>query len=246
MYLANTRKLIIVVSSFFLWNVAFAQHNLGIDSFKDSIEKELGIDQRIFTGRFYVDLTKYDTGHPFFRSSNWLKGSVQIRNTTFSEILLKFDIANQELIVSRKDIIDKQLAYVLPLFDVNTFVLDDHLFEKVKSPNGEQKFCLKVFDNNEFGILVFWYKTKIKSNQNSISIGYKYSNPKTSVLVKRIDGSTAEIKRNKALLNFIEEQERKTAKKFIKKEKINVKSIEPDKLKDFMKKFQTSFDIKTQ
>ena len=59
-----------------------------------------GLDPLLYNGRIYTfNLSKETIGHPFMHSQNYESGDVVIRNEKFEDVLLNYDIYNQELIL---------------------------------------------------------------------------------------------------------------------------------------------------
>ena len=91
--------------------------------------RALGTESVLFDGPEYVDNTSVGTvGHPFFESPEPQLGSVQYRGGSFRGVLLRYDIATDQLVLSYPN----QVGNVALLPDkVSAFTIGSHRFVRV-------------------------------------------------------------------------------------------------------------------
>lgn len=132
-FLSPKFRLLFVVWCFFLHSLDAQQSR--IQSFDDDgnldslFDARIGIENTVLQlGLAYENYNWPRTVHPFYLSNNWMKGSVVYRGQLFKNVLLRYDIQSQILLL--KNLVDVFDPKPIALLDgqVASFSLGDRNF----------------------------------------------------------------------------------------------------------------------
>ena len=96
-----------------------------IQEYFDSLYK---FDPRLISGDYYQPRFSIPDGHPFFIDEEWKTGSVMLDGTLYDDLLLKYDIISNELVLNTKNMSSFSLQLVLKKKHIAYFNMGDHFF----------------------------------------------------------------------------------------------------------------------
>ena len=135
-----------------------------------------GLDPLLYNGRNYSFSLSYETvGHPFIHTKNYEPGYVVIRDNKFEDILLNYDIYNQEIILKYQDIHGANNLIKLSKAWLRMFYLRNNEFVLMETEDGQQGF-FQVIGSESLKVLYSWQKTMSLSNVAGKS-NYQFSEP---------------------------------------------------------------------
>ena len=162
-----------------------------------------------------------DLGHPFLGNEEYKKGYLIIHNKRYNNMLLKYNVFEQNLVVLYVDNTGTQMAFLPPLNFISEFSLDNLIFKKYTFNNEKTSIYQEVY-SGEIKCLYSWKKGREESHHNVQFSAFKYYKPlKKSYLV--IDNSIYRYKTKGDLIKLFPLQYKKEILSYIKKQKINVK-----------------------
>jgi len=142
---------------------------------REALDKIYGLDQRLVSGRSYPGETKGSIiGHPFWIDSDWKTGKVCINGELFTNLLLRFDISVDELLLNTSNLNNQALQLCLNKNAISEFSLGERNF--IEFPdykiNKEGKFC-EICAEGKLSYLVTRKKSLIIASGSSTEFKYK-------------------------------------------------------------------------
>lgn len=188
-----------------------------------------GLDPLLYNGRFYTYFIPSGTkGTPYFNGPDFVNGSVTLRGITYTDLPLKYDVINQQLILQyqRKDGGIKKI--IISEAWLESFNLGNAHFE-LFTMEDSIKQIYQVIGNGSFQIL---YKWSIYLNLDTKQGGpHNYA---FSPLVKKefllSENTLMPFKNNKSFVNLFNPSQQTILKKYIKSRHINVKKASDEEM----------------
>lgn len=211
------------VLSFIIWFINTASSTCAQD-----IGSVYGLDPLLYNGRNYSFSLSHETiGHPFLHTQNYESGNVLIRNEKFEDILLNYDIYNQELILKYQDIHGADNLIKLSKAWLRGFYLYSREFISLETENGQKEF-FQVIGRDSLKVLYHWEKKMTLSKEVGKS-NYHFSEPgKAMYLYKH--GVFYRFKNNKSFIEYFEPDLRDSIKKYLAQYKISVKKASDENM----------------
>lgn len=144
-------------------------------SVNHELDKIYGLDQRLVSGKSYPGEVKGSiVGHPYWVDSDWKLGSVDINGVRFTNLLLKFDIVDDILVLNTSSLNKQTIQVCLNINTISEFYLGEKKFIKfpVKDDSNKELFC-QVCAEGKLSYLVTKSKTLAITSESSTS--YKYN-----------------------------------------------------------------------
>lgn len=187
-----------------------------------------GLDPLLHNGRNYSFSLSHETvGHPFIQTQNYEPGYVVIRNERFEDILLNYDIYNQELILKYQDIHGALKFIKLSKAWLRKFYLHDDEFVLMETENRQKSF-FQVIGHDGLEVLYKWQK-KMSLSMQTGNTNYQFSEPvKTMYLSK--NGEFYRFRNNKSFIAYFDPGKRDSVKKYLTENSINVKKASDEKM----------------
>ena len=141
---------------------------------KNELDKIYGLDQRLVSGKSYTgELQGSIIGHPYWIDSSWKTGSVTINGITFNNLLLRFDISEDILVLNTSNLNAQTIQVCLDMDAISEFSLGDNKFIAfpVQDDSGKAVFC-QVCAEGKLSYLVT--RNKKLSISSESTTDYKY------------------------------------------------------------------------
>lgn len=143
-----------------------------VSIYNNRFKKAIGLDENLINGYKYLNRYNKIKGHVFLGNNEFMSGSLVLNNKTYTNVSLKYDILNQNVILSYINSLQGINHIVLLKNHITEFELDDKHFKKLYFPKtGTQYF--QVISNNNIKCLYFWKKTL--NITQSLKNYYEYS-----------------------------------------------------------------------
>ena len=135
-------KFIFVVLSIHIFNgVIYSQETLS------RYDRFYGLDPNIYSGEFYTLYQNDINGSAFLFEDGFVFGTIFIEGKPYPEILLNYDIYNEDLIIQA--LTKGMNAYIkISSERVDSFIIDQIIFDKVELA-GEKIFMERIIPNNK-------------------------------------------------------------------------------------------------
>ncbi len=207
--------LILLVSIFPGTLILFSQEtDTPISSYEICIEldRNYGADQRLVSGTFYHE-AHYGSinGHPFCINEEWKKGQVIMDGIVFENLLLKYDIVSNELVLNTLNLSNTSLQVSLKTGNISSFKLDNKQFIVFPGSGNEDKplFCELVSSGHvDFLLLRKKEMRMVSSGGNDFEYKEYYNN------YLRIDDQLIKFRGRRSLIKLFPDH-RKELRKYI-------------------------------
>jgi hypothetical protein len=143
----------------YLMNAQQPTNNI-IAALDELVDETYGPDQHLINGIEYFNLHIHSSGHKFLDEDKFYKGRVTIDNKVYNEVLLKYDIFNQQLLLLIQHPLGGNKQIILNNLRVDEFEINGRIFHKYTfSGNGLQFY--QVIGNDEMACLYHFSKNEI-------------------------------------------------------------------------------------
>jgi hypothetical protein len=133
------------------------------------ISESYGPDQHLINGVEYINLHIRSEGHKFLDEDKYYKGRVVIDRKIYKDVLLKYDIFNQQvlLLIEHQSGGNKQI--ILNNLRIDGFEINGRIFHKYTSPVSGTIFY-QVIGNDEMSCFYHFKKQEIPKaiDQNNL------------------------------------------------------------------------------
>ena len=209
--------LIIFTSITILSNTLYSQ---------DSTNLVYGIDPVLDNGRLYSFNLSYKTqGHPYIYTTDYEPGYVTIQGRLFNNVLLNYDIYNQELVLKHINLQGSVSYIILSKAWLNKFSLHNIEFELIETGDGQKRF-FQVIGQDTLKVLHHWEKQLTLSLQTG-NKNYNFTEPVKTMYLSRNEGFNR-FRNNKSFIALFEPGRKDLIKKYLKQNRINVKKASDD------------------
>lgn len=135
-----------------------------------------GIDNRLVSGEFYYGTKKGSIkGHPFLDDNSWEEGMVQLEGLRFENLLLKYDIETDKIILKYISGDNKESQIALAKKRVDYFRINNRIFTRVPGTGlKEEGHFYELLSDGKLSFLLMHTKTLVPTNGTGMT-NYKYS-----------------------------------------------------------------------
>ncbi len=192
---------------------------------------EYGFDQVLDNGFLYEDKYWRKIGHQFLLQDQFYNGTLVYRGDVYKGVEMKYDIYDQQLVLSIKNY--NSIEQIVPLNDfISAFSLGDKFFSKFNFL-GEPRFYQLVFDTEKVKCLYYWFKKKSDSNRiNFLGFNEFTESEKENYLI--LDGSLKKYKNNRSFTELFPNKIKARVKEYIRNNHINVAKNGDEKIKKLL------------
>jgi hypothetical protein len=187
-----------------------------------------GLDPLLHNGRIYAFTLSSETiGHPFLHSQDYKPGYVIIMDQKFEDVLLNYDIYNQELILKFNDIHGANNLIKLSKAWLRSFYLHNREFVLMETGNGQKEF-FQVIGGGFLKVLFQWQKKMSLSKEVGKS-NYHFSDPVKIMYLYR-EEAFYKFKNNKSFIGCFAPSQQASVKKYLTENRINVKKASDEEM----------------
>lgn len=180
-----------------------------------------GLNPELYNGKIYSYAPAITTkGTQFLYGPEFEKGSVVINGKTFGNLLLNYDVFNQQVVLKFMTRMNNMMKIILSDVWLKSFNLGDKHFEILSFPKIKPRIY-QVIGKGRYEVLYTWRKDYNLQNTYGAS-NYAFSKPVRESYLKFKDKLT-HYKNNKQFVNLFSSENRPLLNKFLRKNKIKVK-----------------------
>jgi|WetSurMetagenome_2_1015567.scaffolds.fasta_scaffold00062_39 hypothetical protein len=180
-----------------------------------------GSDPRLYNGRLYTAFYRMNTeNNQYLASSQFEPGTVTLRGVTYRDLLLNYDIYNQQLLLEYNS--NPGFTSVIILSDawLESFSIKDKKFRVFPVSDKENRIYQEI-GSGQTRILYFWKKNLQFDNINGNS-KWIFSNPVREMSLLT-DGKTDKYRNNRSFVNLFSREKKREIREYIHSHRINVK-----------------------
>ncbi len=223
-------------SSLILSRELYTQNDISNNVLQDCIENYYGENDLLINGNIYIPTNPKISGHQFYLNNEYLRGKVFIKGQTFDNLLLKYDIVHDDIILLHKNKTGSRIEIILSNKLIDSFYLSaknsNFYYEHFINTNliRNNDFSNKYLKSINIGKIKFLigYKKKYFATYTDVNPSGLFSkSTKTIYMLK--DKTLYKIKNKKNLISFFKEHKTEI-KHFFKKNKIKFKKINDSQL----------------
>ncbi|GET24835.1 hypothetical protein [Prolixibacter sp. NT017] len=187
-----------------------------VDNLKKQYEQYdqmYGLNDLLVNGVLYINLHYNATGYPFMGENTFRRGSVKVKNDNFSPVELKYDIADQQLVLKVINSFGGVSQIVLRREFIHSFTLEGgYSFEWIDNDRLPASFY-QVVGNKGFRWLIKYIKY-LKIPQGTQTNHYAYTKAYRKYYFER-DGKVFDI-RNRGAIKKLFPDKKKELKKYFR------------------------------
>jgi hypothetical protein len=188
----------------------------------DSENQIYGLNPILYNGKVYdYFLGPNVKGNQYFNNSDFLKGCITLREQKFEDVLLNYDILNQELILKYTDNQESQRLLIVSKAWLGEFSLGNEHFIVFTKPDGE-KMIVQEINQGKIRLLRLWTK-KLTADLSFGSESYVITkrNQKLYLTYNKVFAEYSKIKDLLVLLNM---EKQKKVKNYLRQNKIKART----------------------
>ncbi|MBN2349219.1 MAG: hypothetical protein JXJ22_10295 [Bacteroidales bacterium] len=130
---------------------------VSLQNLKINFEYAYGLDQDLINGFRYRDRYPDADGHPFFGINQFSEGKVIINGKEYRNLLLKYDIVEQDIILQYKNSVNGIEQIQLNTEKIPAFELNGKLFRQYEFPVTGRNYFQQI-TNGKIQCLYLWEK----------------------------------------------------------------------------------------
>lgn len=209
-------------------NQAQAPRNQFADEAYHQFKDQLGYDPTLVNGRYFVDFSTHDLGHPYLNDRTFQEGWLELNSTKYHNYGLMYNVYEQTLAVQYSDNNEEPFAFIPPNELIESFCIKDDTFYHYNVQNAISGFYKIIYKNNKTQCLAGFSKNRTESHHNTGYRAFKYTDlHKTFYLL--IDGKDlVALNSKKGFIALYPEEHKLMIKKYIKEKKIKFKKASDD------------------
>ncbi|MCG6189280.1 hypothetical protein [Maribellus maritimus] len=173
------------------------------DNVRLELDKLLGADQRLISGDFYDGAPLGSVnGHPYFFDEMWNEGSVVIGSIKYEDLILKFDIAANSVVLKTYALKDNVIQLCLKKEKISEFTMNKVKFTRFPDKGINNKIIFaQLCEEGSVDFLLVRSKELVLSEGGTTDFKYKeyYHN------YLRYNGQILKFKSKKTLFNLFPE-----------------------------------------
>ena len=199
----------------------------GLSSYFNKVYK---LDQNLVNGVKYYIAHSDATGDPFLTSDNSTRGRIIVNNQTYNDVLLKYDICDQHVILEYNYTHGGMNLVILNNESISEFEIYQKVFRKYNFPQTGERF-FQVIPSDSMAFLLSWKKELIPSGSFTQK-AFEYTREKRKFYLL-LHNNLILLKGNssfaKALPDYIPE-----IRKYMKQNKIKLRKSDDGQLADLI------------
>ncbi|MBN1651215.1 MAG: hypothetical protein JW857_07795 [Bacteroidales bacterium] len=216
-----TKNLTIFLLFFLLSTIGFAQNSIDDTDI-------YGLNPIVYNGEVYNYFPGVGVlGHQYFDQETFTSGCIHIRGTKYDNVLLNYDILNQELILKYTDQQGANRLLKVSKAWLQKFKIGDEEFSFITSPENK-KLIVQIVQEGTFQLSVFWSK-KLVADINFVSEHYVFDKKHRTLFIA-FKNKLIEYKSSKTIMALLSKAEQEKAKNFMKINKIKSRTSSLDQI----------------
>jgi len=188
-----------------------------------------GLNSELYNGRIYSDFySSHVKGHPFLINSEYLRGTIEINNKFYNELLINYDVFTQKVLLSFTNHARVRQLIEIPLINIESFSFSNKKFQVITMPDSTLKI-FQVIGKDENLILLHWIK-RMNTTGSESTFDYKFTSPEKNIWIL-MNHQLYPLRKNKSLLNLFEKDQALVLKKWLNRQHIRIQKANDQQLK---------------
>ena len=184
------------------------------------IDEVYGSDPLLYNGKYYTFYVPLNTGgHQYLSGKDFETGSVNLRDVTYNDLKLNYDIYNQQLILRYPDHSGAVSLIIISDAWLENFTLNDRHFELITLPDSTKKI-FQVLGDGPIHILYHW-KKDLELDLTYGAKNHIFTGAREMYL--SMEGSIVPYRNNRSFYSLFRPDRRKSVREYARRHKINVK-----------------------
>ena len=203
-------------------------HTVSAQQDMGNLDDIYGLNPELYNGRIYSDF--YDShvkGHPFLLNPKYVIGTLRINNKSYVEQLINYDVFKQKVILSFTNNIHTQQLIEIPIFNLQSFSLEDKDFRLIKMPDSTLRI-FQVIGKNHNLILIHWTK-RMNTTSTASTYDYQFTSAKKQLWILK-NHQLYPLKKNKSLIKLFEKEQAADLKKWLNSRRIRIQKANDQQL----------------
>lgn len=196
---------------------------------KDYFDRSYSEDYNLLNGKKFYRLYYNTIGHPFFNLDEFRKGSLLINGTRYEDVLIQYDIYNQQVILEKNDQKGQIEQIILTREFIGEFTLDGKLFRRMSFPETGPRF-FQVVNAREVSCLLFWDKNM--SIEGSTFTTH-FTEQKGDIYLL-VSGQLYQIKNTASFIEIFGEQFSREIKRYKRRHKVSFRKVSDEGLRQLV------------
>jgi len=215
---------------------AQVQNNKSLNAIEELLQYSqdyYGIDDELINGCVYHMHDYRIKGNPYLFEDAWSNGTMYIKGKEYPNLLLKYDVLNNEIVLNTQINEYKRLLSINKS-QIDSFLIESRLFVNsriITNITKEQTFYEKI-NNNEYCLLVKYKKVFLKT-YNNLSPNGRFSSLKKDFILLH-NGVLKNANTSNLLIKGFENIDKKKVKIYMKQNGINYSNASSRELKELM------------
>ena len=202
---------------------------LNAQEINQGFDKVYGLDPHLYNGKIYNYFVEINTrGNQFLSGNEFIVGSVRIKGVTYPDVLLNYDIFNQQVLLKSQNSLYSNSIIALSQGWLEGFSLGSANFEIISFRDTSQKIC-QVSGNSDIRILTCWRKEHKIEYYYTTPI-YVFSLPEKEMYLQ-IGPDIKHFSNNRSYISCFGRTAQAVLKNYMRQHKVNVKKADADKLR---------------
>ena len=178
------------------------------------------LNDRLYNGKVYSYYPPTDVvGTQFINDEIFSMSTVWIEGEAFKDILLNYDILNQEVLLSFKDAQGAQKIIALSMAYVDSFYYEQKLFVIIRDNDDGTKIYQRI-KSQSFQFYFLWHKNlNLQTSLNIIK--YEFSKPLRKIYFV-YDGKKNAVSNNRSLIKLFSKKHQTVLRKYMRSHKMKL------------------------
>jgi len=203
------------------------------DSLSWYIQMKYGLDQELINGfQYYTRNTQYK-GNPYFPDDIFYMGSVTLRDVTYDNVQMRYDIFSQHLILAYTDFQERYNQLILNSIHVDSFYLGIYCYHNLLIAGQEERFY-QLIKSGPLSCYIHW-KREIHSLDYDYDFKYthEYSSP-TGTYYLRFRDQITPVPNRKSFISIFPESLHRELKKYFKRHHLLFREAGPAEIQNLL------------
>lgn len=198
---------------------AISQNSTDWEEVINILDEKYGIDQQLYRGIKYFPKVNVLTGHAWLFDPDFIKSSIKYQQKIYHQVLIKYDIELDQLIIKTPIKYGAELQLVLDEEYVNEFWLGDKYFVRNTTDEIPQRYLQIIADDNI--VCMATHTKEFKFMKGGRNEGYGFTQRKAKYYVK-INNTITQVKSKRSLIKQLPQAHIAHVKQYLDKHKFKV------------------------
>lgn len=245
------RKYLVLLISIQIFGslTAYGQNSKSKESVQELLrysQNYYGIDDELVNGCVYQMHDYRIQGSPYLFENVWSNGTIFIKGREYSNLLLKYDVLNDALVLNTQ-INEYNRLLSINKSQIDSFLIENRLFvsSRILFNNQKEVTFLEKINTNSYSLLVEYKKVYLKTYNNLTPYG-RFSSLKKNVILFHNGIITNANNTSSFIKGFEDKIDKKKVKNYMKQNGIKYSDASSRELKELITYCNTITSIKNE